>query len=115
MPDRTAEWLQNTRIHQESAAHALDVKDIGNWCLAALVNVDSPRAVAALEAVLELPGDWEKEARRLNNLNQDTKDPQARLAISLRAQAFEDCAAKVREAITTALAAKEAGDGSSSA
>ena len=54
MPDDlTAEWLQNTRIHQESAAHALEVKDVGSWCLAAVVNVDSPRLVAAIEAVLK--------------------------------------------------------------
>jgi hypothetical protein len=52
--DRTAEALQNVRIHQESAEHALKVKDVDHWCLAALVNVDSPRLLAALEAVLKL-------------------------------------------------------------
>jgi hypothetical protein len=52
--DRAAGVLQNTRIHQESAEHALKVKDIDHWCLAAVVNVDSPRLLAAIEAVLEL-------------------------------------------------------------
>lgn len=50
---RLAEVLQNTRIHQESAEHALRVKDVEHWCLAALVNVDVPRILAAARAALE--------------------------------------------------------------
>ena len=67
--------------------------------------------LAAVEAALKLPGEWEKKARRLNGLAGEAKDPPSRIAISLRAQAFEDCAGKVRAAITTALTGKEAGDG----
>jgi hypothetical protein len=52
--DRTAEFMQNARIHQEGAQHALEVKDIGHWCLGAVVNMDSPRLVAAAVAVLKL-------------------------------------------------------------
>ena len=66
--------------------------------------------LAALEAVLKLAGDWEKEGRRLDDLAGETKDPQSRIAVSLRAQAFEDCALELRAAITAKLTGKETGD-----
>jgi hypothetical protein len=62
----------------------------------------APRLAAALEAVLEQAGKWEQEGRRLAALAADETDPQSRIAVSLRAQAFEDLA-KVREAITREL------------
>jgi hypothetical protein len=85
--DRTAEFMQNARIHQESAQHALTVKDIDHWCLAAVVNVDSLRLVAAVEAVLKLADEWEADSFIV--------DPEIAL----------------REAITAALTGEEAGDG----
>lgn len=59
MPDRLAEMLQNTRIHQESASHALSVGDVGHWCLKAAVDVDMPRLLALADAVLGLTRDSE--------------------------------------------------------
>ena len=109
--DRTAEWLQNTRIHQESAEHALKVKDIDSWCLAAVVNVDSPRLLAAVEAVPGLAAKWETEVARLDALAELKPDPASRVEVSIRAQAFAECARELREVITAALTEKEAGDG----
>lgn len=53
MADRLAEALQNTRIHQESASHALSVQDAGHWCLKAAVDVDMPRLLAAVNVVMK--------------------------------------------------------------
>src|ERR1035441_1825531 len=65
--------------------------------------VDAPRLLAALDAVLKLPTDWERETARLDALAQSTADPHSRGAISMRAQAFEECARVLREALTAEL------------
>jgi hypothetical protein len=72
---------------------------------------DVPLLIAAIEAALKPADRWEAEAARLDKLAEAETDPQSRIAISLRAQAFEDCARELREAITAALTGKEAGDG----
>jgi hypothetical protein len=70
---------------------------------------DVPRLVAALEAVLKLADKWEQEGRRLAALAAEETDPQSRIAVSLRAQAFEDCA-KVRDAVTRELTGEGGSD-----
>jgi len=70
---------------------------------------DVPLLLAAVGAALELPGGWEQETARLDALAQSTADPQSRVATSMRAQAFEECARKLRAAITAALTGEEAG------
>ena len=70
---------------------------------AALSAADVPFLLAALDAVLKQAVEWEAEAWRLDGLADREADPQSRIAVSLRAQAYEDCAAKVREAITREL------------
>jgi len=96
--DRIAEALQNTRIHQESAVHALEVADAGHWCLAALVNVDAPRLLAALDAVLALPEKWDEiDDGPVSALTED------------RGWVRAACARDLRKAVTRALLGEEAG------
>lgn len=64
---------------------------------------DVTRLVAAVEAGTRLADGWEKETERLDTLAGSTEDPLARAAVSMRAQAFEQCARELREAITSAL------------
>jgi hypothetical protein len=109
--DLVAEFLQNARTHQESAEHALEVKDVDHWCLGAVVNVDSPRLVAALDAVLKQVA----SAKATGTMTCDCPD-----CITARQNGFTGVhrpqpyrwdlsPAKVREAITAALAGKKAG------
>lgn len=60
-----------------------------------------PRLIKAVEAVLKLAGDWDREA---------SGGPLA-ILLGARAQAHQDCAAALRETIRTALTGEEAGDG----
>jgi hypothetical protein len=71
--------------------------------------------VAAVEAVPALAGKWEKEAARLDGISEGSTDPQQRAAISMRAQAFEECARDLREAVTAALTGPQPGEGTSGA
>ena len=72
--------------------------------------MDVPLLLAAIEAVLKAADKWAAESARLDRLAETERDPQARIAISLRAQAFEDCAKQVRAAITAELAKETARD-----
>jgi hypothetical protein len=60
--------------------------------------------LAAVEAALKAADDWSAEATRLHQIAWNEADPQSRIAVSLRAQAFEDCARGFRAAITAVLA-----------
>ena len=54
--------------------------------------------ILPVAAAVELADKWDTEASRLHALAGTEKDPQSRIAISLRAQAFEDCARELRAA-----------------
>ena len=107
MPDdRTAGWLQSARINQENAARVLADVGTGHPCIAAVVNVDSPRLVFAVEAVLKLAAG----AKVTGTTVCDCED-----CITARRNGFTGVhrpqpyrwdldPAKVREAITAALA-----------
>lgn len=56
---------------------------------------DVPFLLAAVEAVLKLADDWDREAREIPGFK------------GIGASAYQACAKEIREAITTALAGKE--------
>lgn len=69
---------------------------------AALIKVayeDTPRLLAVVEAVLKEAGEWVTEAKRIDGIFAGDEDPWPRTVGGMRAEAFESCAAKVREAI----------------
>jgi len=88
---------QAPRLLRESAAF-----DDYALCIA---EIDS--LLAAVEAAGELAGKWETEAARLDALAELKADPAVRAQVSVRAQAFQECARELRAA---ALGGKEAGD-----
>ena len=79
---------------------------------------DVPLLLAALRAVLGLPGEWEGAAASADSAAgwADTTAgvhagmPSA-AALAGRARAYEDCATRLREVIRRELAEEEAGDG----
>jgi hypothetical protein len=85
---------------------------------AALIKVayeDTPVLLAAVEAVLELTGRWDAEARSLDTaadrVYMDYPDAPGIGLKRSRAAAYEECAKAVREAVTAALTGKEAPGG----
>jgi hypothetical protein len=66
-----------------------------------------PRLVTAVEAALKRADEWAAEANRIDGLFADEPDPQVRATGSMRAHAFESCAAKLRADIRTALTGEE--------
>ena len=75
-----------------------------------ITDAEVPLLVAAVEAVLTLADEWITEAKRIDGIFATDEDPWPRTVGGMRAEAFESCAKKVREAITSALAGKEARD-----
>jgi hypothetical protein len=76
-------------------AGLLDADPAGDYFPAALAR-HSSALLAAIDAVLELPGEWEREAGRLSGLNDGAS------------RTFDECAEALREAITRELTRQEA-------
>lgn len=110
MTDRLAEALQNTRIHQESASHALSVGDVEHWCLKAAVDVDLPRLLALAGAAQELAGKLASEAARFSELAENIDSDGIETSALSAWQAYGRCAAMLSRAISRALFGDEAGD-----
>lgn len=72
---------------------------------------DMDRLLAFAEEALELPGKWDAEVARLDRLAGFKEDDGERMAVSIRAQTYSECAAGLRDAISRALLGEEAGDG----
>jgi len=69
---------------------------------------DSGRLLKAAEAALKAADDWDAESDRLDDLaDKPGTDEEARPVLSGEAQGYSDCAAGLREAITTALTGKD--------
>jgi hypothetical protein len=100
-----AALLERIRERNEQLRHRYGY--VGGLLALADAKDDVPRLLAAVEAALKAADDWSAEATRLHQIAWNEADPQSRIAVSLRAQAFEDCARGFRAAITAALAAAE--------
>lgn len=67
----------------------------------------------AVAAVLGLADRWDAEVARLDELADRKQDDGERMAVSMRAQAYSDCASELREAFATELLAGSSGKDSS--
>jgi hypothetical protein len=68
--------------------------------------------VAAIEQVLKLPGEWDRETVRCEAVAARSAPRGQRASMaSARAIAYKDCADALLEAIASALAGKEGSDG----
>ena len=88
----------------------------GSWTNVAVRQVwvdDAPRLFAAVEAVLKLADDWDGKAAAFTAAASRDGGPSrmTRAMLGARVQVLQDCAKALREAVTAALAGKEAGDG----
>jgi len=121
MPDPLASTLAGVQQRADAAA-AMDIDvlaafngvSIGGVIAASAVDV--PPLLAAVEAVLEEAADWTKTAAILDGKAERALDtgklsgPATSALLSGRAQAYQDCAQALREAITAALLGEGAGD-----
>ena len=64
---------------------------------------DVPLLLAAIERALEKADEWGTEAKRIDGIFAADEDPWPRTVGGMRAQAFEQCAKELREAITAEL------------
>ena len=90
---------QGSEVFEQAIRAARDVPR-----LLALVAVQR----AALDAVLKLADEWGAEAKWIDAKFAGEEDPWPRTVAGMRAQAFEQCAKALREAITAELTKGEA-------
>lgn len=64
---------------------------------------DNGPLLAFAAGALDLAGRWDAEVTRLDELAALKKDDGERLAVSMRAQAYSDCASELRETVARAL------------
>jgi len=113
--DRVASTLAGIRedIKATVAVYDLDGTGKNSFPVSAAMSRHARVLFAALEAALEEAADWVKTSAILDGKAERAIDngrlsgPATSALLSGRAQAYQDCAQALREAITTALAGKE--------